>query len=438
MNKNNLPLNLRERSNSRISLLVSVVVLAVLVFVFHQLDETMIQRPAREAKEQAQKQKEEEELKASTPEVYEASVLAVGDNLFQNIPLLAGESDSGTWNYDFVYEKVKDRIQSADLAIIPQETVLTNNHSQVTTDDPYYATPTEAGDALINAGFDVIAGASNHVDDFGSDYINKTLNFWSGNPQVHLIGLHAAGDPTDIRVLDINGISIALVNYTYGTNQTGSDSTSDSMIDLFDQTKVTDAVNKAKSASDVVILVAHWGDNDKTEPSDFQKQWASYLLKLGVDVVIGSHPHVLQPYGTLSDEQGDQMLIFYSLGNFVTGQTMLDNVLGGLAEFTIRKTVLDGETTVEVVDPQVEATVMHEAYADETGCVYLLKDYTDQLASAHTITAIGDEEFTLEKLQNRFRQIMEQNVTPDSKTDKLVYAASTSYEDDYDDYEDAY
>ena len=438
MKKNNLPLNLLERSNSRISFLVSVIVMTVLVLIFHQMDETMIQKPAREAAQLAQKEKEEAEQKAAQPEVYTASILAVGDDLYQNIPLLAGESDSGTWNYDFVYTNVKNKIQNADLAIVPQETVLTSRHELVSTDDSAFATPTEVGDALINAGFDVIAGASNHVDDFGSDYINQTLNYWSAHPEVNLIGLHEAGNPTDVRILEINGISIGLVNYTYGTNQYGSDSTSDSMIDMFDQAKVTDAVSKARSASDVVILVAHWGDNDRTEPSDFEKQWATYLMKQGVDVIIGSHPHVLQPYGTLSDEQGNQLLVFYSLGNFVTGQTMLDNVLGGMAEFTIRKTVFDGETTVEVVDPQVEATVMHEGYSDGSGAVYMLDDYTDTLASAHMITAIGDEEFTVDILKNRFREIMEKNVTPDGKTDKMTYSSSSydEYDDDYDDYDD--
>lgn len=435
MKKYNLPLNLRERNNSRISFLVSILVMVVLVLIFHHMDEAMIQKPAREAARQAEKEKEEAEQKAAQPEIYTASIVAAGDNLFQSIPLLAGESESGTWNYDFVYANVKNKIQGADLAIIPQETVLTDRHELVSTEDPAYATPTEVGDALINAGFDVIAGASNHVDDFGSEYITQTLNYWSGHPEVNLIGLHEAGNPTDVRVLDVNGISIGLVNYTYGTNQYGSDSSSNSMIDLFDQAKTADAVSKARAASDVVILVAHWGDNDRTEPSDFEKQWATWLMKQGVDVIIGSHPHVLQPYGTLSDEKGNRLLVFYSLGNFVTGQTILDNVLGGLAEFTIRKSVFNGETTVEIVDPQVEATVMHEGYSDQSGAVYMLDDYTDTLASGHLIAAIGDEEFTLERLKNRFREIMEKNVTPDDKTDKMTSGSSSDHDDDYDDYD---
>ena len=415
--------------NSRISFIAAIIVTVVLVLLFHQLDENMIQKPAREAQKIARKEKEEAEKKASQPEVTTATILAVGDNLYQNIPLLAGQSDSGSWNYDFVYANVKNKIQSADLAIIPQETVLTSNHSQVTTDDPYYATPTEVGDALISAGFDVVAGASNHVDDLGSSCISQTLEYWSAHPEATLLGLHEAGKATDVRILDVNGIMIGLINYTYGTNQMGGDSTSNSMIDIFDQTKVSDAVAKAKANSDVVILAAHWGNNDQTDPSTYQKQWATWLMKQGVDVIIGSHPHVLQPYGTLSDQQGNQALVFYSLGNFVTGQTMLDNVLGGLATFTIKKSTFDGATTIEITDPKVEATVMHESYSQNTGAVYLLDSYTDQLASDHMITAIGDEQFTVELLKKRFQKIMEKNVTPDSGTDKMSNTTS-GYEED--------
>lgn len=419
MKNNNLPLNIREKMNSRISFLIAIIVTVILILLFHQLDENMIQKPAREARQQAQKEKEEAEIKAAQPEEYTASILAVGDNLYQDIPLLAGQSSSGSWNYDFVYANVKNRIQSADLSIISQETVLTSDHSQVTTDDPYYAAPTEVGDALISAGFDVVAAASNHVDDFGSSYITQTLEYWSAHPEATLLGLHEAGKPTDVRILTVNGISIGLVNYTYGTNQMGGDSTSNSMIDIFDQTKVSDAVAKAKAGSDVVILIAHWGDNDQTVPSAYQTQWAAWLMKQGVDVIIGSHPHVLQPYGTLSDQQGNRLTVFYSLGNFVTGQTMLDNVLGGLATFTIKKSVDDGVATVEIIDPKVEATVMHESYSQQTGAVYLLDSYTDQLASDHMVTAIGDEQFTVELLKKRFKSIMEKNVTPDPGTDKM-------------------
>ena len=94
-------------------------------------------------------------------------------------------------------------------------------------------------------------------------------------------------------------------------------------------------------------------------PTEYQKQWAAFLMEQGVDVVIGGHPHVLQPYGRMSDDNGNEMLIFYSLGNFVSTQQELPELLEGMAGFTIQKSVLKGKTTVEILDATVKPMVMH-------------------------------------------------------------------------------
>ena len=147
MKKNkNIPLNLKEQINSRIGLICSIVVMILLVFVFHQLDYQIIQKPADQAAKEAEQKKLEAEKAARAPEISTATVIAVGQS---------GESDSGTWNYDAIYENVKSEIQAADIAMVDQETVLTTEHDAVS-GYPSFATPTEVGDALINAGFDVI------------------------------------------------------------------------------------------------------------------------------------------------------------------------------------------------------------------------------------------------------------------------------------------
>ena len=178
MKKNkNIPLNLKEQINSRIGLICSIVVLVLLVFVFHQLDYHLVQKPADQAAEEAARKKEEAEAAAKAPEVYTANVVAVGDNLYHDSLIESGKSDSGTWNYDKIYENVKSEIQAADLAMVDQETVFTTDHTAVS-GYPSFATPTEVGDALINAGFDVIESATNHIDDYGYDYLSQTLNYW--------------------------------------------------------------------------------------------------------------------------------------------------------------------------------------------------------------------------------------------------------------------
>ena len=177
---NNIPLNYKEKSNSRISLLCSILVLAVLVLLFHQLDYHMIRKPAREAAEAAALQKKKAEEEANTPKVSTASVIAVGDNLYHGTLIQSGQYETGEWTYDHVYANVLDEVQGADIAMIDQETVLTNDHNAVSS-YPSFATPTEVGDAIIKAGFDVIEAATNHIDDYGYDFMKQTFDFWKNN-----------------------------------------------------------------------------------------------------------------------------------------------------------------------------------------------------------------------------------------------------------------
>ena len=244
MKKNqNIPLNYRERNNSRIALICSVAVLVVLVLFFHQLDYVLIQKPQDEAARQAEEEKAAAELAANTPEVTTASVIAVGDNLYHDNIIWSGQDDSGEWNYDHLYTNVLDEIQSADIAMVDQETVFTTDHDTVS-GYPTFATPTEAGDALIKAGFDVIESATNHIDDYGYDYLEQTLNFWETNyPEIPVLGIHSTQeDANTVKTLEVNGITIAFLDYTYGTNNSGGGEGREYMIDIFDKEKVSSMI----------------------------------------------------------------------------------------------------------------------------------------------------------------------------------------------------
>ena len=142
-------------------------------------------------------------------------------------------------------------------------------------------------------------------------------------------------------------------------------------------------------------------------------------MQQGVDVIIGGHPHVLQPYGRLSDDQGHSTLVFYSLGNFVSTQQELPELLGGMAQFTIQKSTLNGESTIEILDPAVKPLVMH--YNHDTGDygAYMLEDYTDELASQHSVRDLIGDEFTVANLQATYEKIMNVNVKPSTNTNLL-------------------
>ena len=149
-------------------------------------------------------------------------MIAVGDNLYHGSLIESGENDSGTWNYDQIYDKVRDEIQAADVAMVDQETVFTTEHDAVSSYPPF-ATPTEVGDALMNAGFDVVESATNHIDDYGIDFLQETFNFWSSKyPDVPVLGIHPTQEDADtVKTLEVNGITISFLDYTYGTNNGG-------------------------------------------------------------------------------------------------------------------------------------------------------------------------------------------------------------------------
>lgn len=431
MKKNkNIPLNLKDQISSRNGLIGSIVVLILLIFLFHQLDYQMIQKPADKAAKEEAIQKEEAEKAAQAPKVSTATVVAVGDNLYHGSLIESGMTESGSWNYDKIYENVKDEIQAADIAMVDQETVFTTDHNAVS-GYPSFATPTEVGDALINAGFDVIESATNHIDDYGYDYLADTLDFWKTSyPDIPVLGIHASSEEADtVQTLEVNGITVSFLDYTYGTNNPGLEDSRDYVIDTFSKNKVSSMIRKAKESSDVLIFVAHWGKEMEPMPTEYEKQWATFLMQQGVDVVIGGHPHTLQPYGRMSDEDGHSMLIFYSLGNFVSTQESFDGLLGGMGCFTIQKTVQNDKTSIEILDPEIKPLVMH--YNKDAGIFspYMLSDYTEELASQHEVrTVLGNESFTLANLEARFQEIMSMNVAPSTGTEYLTATFSTDYE----------
>ena len=415
--RDNLPLNYKERLNSRTSFLVSIAVLVVLCLVFNQMDYSMIRQPAAQAKKAADMQKQkEEEATATTPEITTTTVLAVGDNLVQPSLLASGQSESGTWNYDSVYANLKADIQAADIAIVNQETPFTADHSTVSGTAPY-ATPTEVGDALVNAGFNVVTSATALIDDNGDSMLNETLNYWeTSHPEVTLAGIHKSQTGTDTaKIVEINGIKIAFLNYTFPA----SASAKDSMVDTFSTANVAAAIKEAKASADCVIFSANWGKAEEPMPTEYEKEWANFLMEQGVDVVIGTNPNVLQPYGYLTDDAGHNMLIYYSLGNFVTGQETLKQLLGGMATFTITKTVDGEQSSIEIQNATLTPLVMHYSYDSQEYAPYKLSDYTDTLAAAHSVREVVGDEFSLENLQTKYDEIMSMNVTPSTKTDLM-------------------
>ncbi len=357
------------------------------------------------------------------PVVSTASVIAVGDNLYHRNVILSGyQQDTGGWDYRAMYEHVKDAVQNADLAIADQETVLTSNHN-ITSGYPRFYTPVEAADALADIGFDVVYSSTNHADDQGEQALLDTVRYWKENhPEITLVGIHDSPEDADtIKVREVNGIKVAFLNYTYGTNSLGFTGDKAYLMDVFSDgsEKIAGMIRRAKEQADCVVFIAHWGLEDEPMPTEYEKQWATFLMQQGVDVCIGGHPHNLQPYGYLSDEAGHRMLLFYSLGNFVSNMDHMLELLEGMGSFTIvKKTYPDGSTEVEIKDADIRPMVMHFDYARTFFRVYFLEDYTEELAAGHWLR-MKTSSFTPANLARKFEEIMSINVKPSKGTSML-------------------
>lgn len=409
MKKNNIPLNFTEKNKSRISLICSIVVLVVLCFALHQLNKVFV--PADSGKN-----KSENTTPAPTQEpaqISTANIVAVGDNRFSSTLISSGGSDSGTYNFDQVYSEIKNQVTAADMAMVNQETVLTADSDNFSGEDTF-ASPTAVGDALVNTGFDAIASASNHTDDFGSEMIKETLDYWkTSHPDTTILGIHETQEDADtLKVVDINGIKVALLDYTDSsyTQTLGDDSAY--MVDKLDQTKVAADIAKAKENSDCIVVYANWGNEEDAQPSQTQKDWAQFLLQQGVKVTIGVNPRFVQPMETLTDASGNEMLVYYSLGNFVSTQSEVPRLLEGMASFTIEKTVTGSETTVKVTNQSLLPMVMHYNHDENVYNVYMLSDYTDTLAESHSIHDYTEDEFTVSSLKTLFKE--QTGIDPDA------------------------
>lgn len=274
------------------------------------------------------------------------SFLCAGDNLIHTSLLHKEEQ-----GYDSFYERIKPKIEAADFASLNQETIFVEDRGLIS-DYPRFGTPVEVGDAIAAAGFDIVTLANNHVLDKGLYGIKVTSAFYDKQEGMTYLGINPPGQeeqtPEDaVKIVEKNGIRVALLNYTYGTNGLPSPKEYPYVVERFsDEERVKKQLSYARTNADAVIVFAHWGTEYSTETDEKQQYWSDILLEYGVDVVIGTHPHVLQPYEMRTWEDGHQMLVYYSLGNLISGQTREDCQIGGLAEFTIVKSP-QGQVTIE-------------------------------------------------------------------------------------------
>ena len=285
-----------------------------------------------------------------------------------------------------IFEDTRDLIADADIALVNQEVILGGSELGIS-GYPAFNAPFEVGDDLVQAGFDIVCHATNHALDKGKKGLLNCTAYWQNeHPEITVLGIHA--EPADsLTIYEKSGIRIAFLNYTYGTNGIPLPEDMPHAVDLLDREKVLSDIRRAEEEADFTVVCPHWGTEYRLTADDSQKKWTKLFLENGVDLVLGTHPHVIEPIEYLTDENDHKMLVYYSLGNFVNwtssyGDGIANRMVGGMAQITLER---DEDGAVNISDYGVRALVCHLSEGTNGVTVKLLSDYTEALAAENAI-----------------------------------------------------
>ena len=332
-----------------------------------------------ESKEAQQQNGENAEAVIPTVQPAQISLAAVGDIILNGSVVDSGITDSGGYNFTPLFSHVSSEIGSYDLRVANQETNIPGDGFGYGSWDVLNA-PQELGHAEVEAGFNVILRANDHVMDNGAEGLHNELNWWnSAHGNVPILGV---SDPTveesvasngyanDVYVFEKDGFKVALLNHTWDVEEDER-----RFISALDEQKIASDVQRARDAgAEMIVAFPHWGDENNSEVTEEQTSFATAYVNNGVNVIIGTHPRVLQRAEILHGENGNEAVCFYSLGCFTSSLNM-ENFVGGLAEVTLSR---DETGKCSVTSAVLRPVVTRRANRGEYS-TYLLADYTDEL-----------------------------------------------------------
>lgn len=263
------------------------------------------------------------------------TIVFAGDLMLHQLQLNAAfDKKSNTYNFDPCFRIIKPYISGADLAIVNLETTLAGKPY---TGYPYFSSPQSILSSAGKAGFNVFQIANNHIADRGVQGLKQTVKTI---PQGKFVGSYADKQQRDSLyplIIEKKGIKIALLNCTYGT-ELPRETYQPGIVNLIDTAQIHQDVRKARQqGARFIIMTIHWGDEYASEPNEQQRMLATYFARIGINLVVGTHPHVVQKFDYIAAPNGNKIPIFYSLGNFISNQRKPDTNGGILAYVAIDK-----------------------------------------------------------------------------------------------------
>ena len=281
------------------------------------------------------------------------NLIAVGDNLIHDSVYEAAAIDD-TFNFKPMLIEIKPYIKKYDLAFINQETILGGKEIGLST-YPCFNSPHELGDALVDAGFNLISIANNHTLDRGEKAIINSIDYWETQDVIFSGALKE--DISQVRVFTKKDITFGYVAYTYGTNGIVHPKGKEYLANVYSNSKAKADLENLDV--DFKIVSMHWGNEYELYPSNMQKEQAKFLAGLGVDVIIGHHPHVIQPVDMIENND-HKTFVIYSLGNFLSDQKGIDRLIGMAVSFNIVKETTNNNHKVYIKDLKANLLYRHK------------------------------------------------------------------------------
>lgn len=292
------------------------------------------------------------------------SLIMAGDNLINDKLYNAAKKDDGSYDFKSMYSYIKDIVKNYDLAYYNQETILGGSEIGVSS-YPAFNSPYEVGDATIDTGFNLVSLATNHTLDRGEKAIINSLNYWNNKSNVLTSGSYLSNnDRNKVNIKEVNNITYTMLNYTYGTNGikvpegkeylvniwpcTGNNPDNDTKYQEYKEVVKKDIL-RVRDKVDLLIVAMHFGVEYTHVPTNYQIDMAEFLSSLGVDIIIGTHPHVIMPITYINNT-----LVIYSLGNFLSAQDTnndYNTTVGLLSSIKITKNIdKDNNSSIKLSD----------------------------------------------------------------------------------------
>lgn len=283
---------------------------------------------------------------------YKASLIMVGDALIHSNIYLDAKNEDGSYDFKPMLEYTKPIIEQYDLKYYNQETILGGKNLGLSS-YPRFNSPTEVGDAFIDSGFNLVSLATNHTMDKGEEGVLRSLNYWNSKENIVKAGQYSSFDDRgQERIYDINGIKYAFFSYTTWTNGLETPTGKEYLNNVYSNEKAQEDIEKVKGKVDVILVAMHWGTEYSLGVDEKQTEIANYLSSLGVDIIIGSHPHVVEPV-----ERIGKTLVIYSLGNYISDQIGIERLTGLMLGVDITK--IEENDTAEISVNNIRADLVY-------------------------------------------------------------------------------